>query len=297
MPEGPEIRREADAIDAALAGRALTRAEYRVAGLRRRGATLRGVTVVRAYSRGKAMLIEFANGLTHYSHNQLYGKWRVMAASRDPERGRRVLRVVLANDDMQAVLYSATQIDLVPTAELAHHSFLSRLGPDALDASTTPAMVAARLADRRRARTTLGALLLDQGFIAGLGNYLRSDILFAARLTHERRAGDLTARERTRLAKAIVEVAQRSYRTQGITNTAAHVRRLSAQGVKRGALRFRAYGRAGEPCWDCGTRIRRVEANGRALFVCAQCQPVIRGPSPALRAPSPRVREEGRGKG
>jgi endonuclease-8 len=273
MPEGPEIRREADEIDAALSGRALIRAEYRVTGLRERGRALRGVKVVRAYSRGKAMLIEFANGLTHYSHNQLYGRWRVMAASRNPEGGRRVVRVILANDDMQAVLYSATQIDLVPTAELARHPFLARLGPDVLDEATTPALVATRLADPRRARSTLGALLLDQGFVAGLGNYLRSDILFAAGLTHDVRAGALPAAQRLRLAKAIVDVARRSYRTKGITNTAAHVRRLAGQGVARGALRFRAYGRAGERCWDCGTRIRRVEANGRALFFCARCQP------------------------
>jgi len=273
MPEGPEIRREADAIHAALAGRALTRVEYRVPGLVSKGRALRGVTVVRAYARGKAMLIEFGNGLTHYSHNQLYGRWSVMPATKDPERGRRVVRVILGNDEKLAVLYSATQIELLPTREVERHRFLVKLGPDALDEATTIARVVAALADPRRARSTLGALLLDQSFIAGIGNYLRSDILFAARLTHHRRAGSLTAAERRRLARAIIDVSRRSYVTQGITNTPAHVRRLTADGVKRGALRFLAYGRAGRPCWDCGTRIRRVEANGRALFFCARCQP------------------------
>lgn len=273
MPEGPEIRREADAIHAALAGRALTRAEYRVPGLVAKGRALRGVTVLRARARGKAMLIDFGNGLTHYSHNQLYGRWKVMPATRDPERGRRIVRVILGNEDALAVLYSATQIELLPTRELERHRFLAKLGPDALDEATTPMLVATRLRDPRRARSTLGALLLDQSFVAGIGNYLRSDILFAAGLTHHRRAGSLSAPERRRLARAILDVSRRSYTTQGITNTAAHVRRLAAQGMGRGALRFRAYGRAGRPCWDCGTRIRRVEANGRALFFCARCQP------------------------
>jgi endonuclease-8 len=273
MPEGPEIRREADAIHAALAGRPLTRVEYRVPGLAAKGRQLRGATVVRAYARGKAMLIEFGNGYTHYSHNQLYGRWKVMPANRDPERGRRIVRVILGNDDVLAVLYSATEIELLPTQALERHRFLARLGPDILEETTTPDVVVARLAEPRRARSTLGALLLDQAFIAGLGNYLRSDILFAARLTHDRRAGSLTPAERRRLARAIVDLARRSYATQGITNTPAHVRRLARAGVARGALRFRAYGRAGRPCWDCGTRIRRVEANGRALFFCARCQP------------------------
>jgi endonuclease-8 len=273
MPEGPEIRREADAIHAALAGRPLTRVEYRVPGLVAKGRQLRGATVVRAYARGKAMLVEFSNGLTHYSHNQLYGRWEVIAANRDPERGRRIVRVILGNDEALAVLYSATEVELLSTQALGHHRFLARLGPDILEATTTPDVVAARLAEPRRARSTLGALLLDQAFIAGLGNYLRSDILFAARLTHDRSAGSLGAAERRRLARAIVDLARRSYVTQGITNTPAHVRRLTRAGVARGALRFRAFGRAGRPCWDCGTRIRRVEANGRALFFCARCQP------------------------
>jgi endonuclease-8 len=273
MPEGPEIRREADAIHAALAGRPLTRVEYHVPGLEAKGRRLLGATVVRAYARGKAMLIEFSDGTTHYSHNQLYGRWTVMPAGRDPARGRRIVRVVLGNPERLAVLYSATEIELLPTAALARHRFLAKLGPDILEDATTPEVVAARLADPKRARSTLGALLLDQAFIAGLGNYLRGDILFAARLAHDRRAGTLTAVERRRLARAIVDTARRSYATKGITNTPAHVRRLTRAGVARGALRFRAYGRAGRPCWDCGTRIRRVEANGRALFFCARCQP------------------------
>ena len=273
MPEGPEIRREADAIHAALAGKPLTRVEYRVPRLAAAARQLRGVEVVRSYARGKAMLVEFANGMTHYSHNQLYGRWKVMPATRDPERGRRMVRVILGNDDALAVLYSATQIELLPTRALAGHRFLAKLGPDALDTATTPVLVGERLADPRRARSTLGALLLDQTFVAGVGNYLRSDILFAAGLTHDRRAGSLTPAERRRLARAIVEVTRRSYETQGITNTPGHVRRLTRAGITRGALRFRAYGRAGHPCWDCGTRIRRVEANGRALFFCVRCQP------------------------
>ena len=283
MPEGPEIRREADAIGAALGGSVLTRVEYHVPGLAARARRLRGATVLRAYSRGKAMLIEFDNGLTHYSHNQLYGRWKILPATRDAARGRRIVRVVLGNDDALAVLYSATQVALLTAAELARHPFLAKLGPDVLDATTTPAVIRARLADPRRARSTLGALLLDQSFIAGIGNYLRSDILFAAGLPHGRRAGSLTPAERRRVAQAIHAVSHRSYATQGITNTVAHVRRLAARGVKRGDLRFRAYGRAGEACWDCGARIRRIEANGRALFFCAQCQPdSVQQPSRAL---------------
>ena len=61
MPEGPEVRREADAIARALRGRPIVRADYRVPGLHDRARVLEGARVTRAWSRGKAMLIAFEN--------------------------------------------------------------------------------------------------------------------------------------------------------------------------------------------------------------------------------------------
>jgi formamidopyrimidine-DNA glycosylase len=77
LPEGPEIRRSADALARALVGQPIARVEYRVPRLARKARTLKGARVTRVYSRSKALLIEFDNGLTHYSHNQLYGEWEI----------------------------------------------------------------------------------------------------------------------------------------------------------------------------------------------------------------------------
>ena len=271
MPEGPEIRREADALARALAGQRLTRVDYRVPALARRGRTLIGSSVARVYPRGKAMLIEFAGGITHYSHNQLYGEWRVLPASRDVENGRQV-RAILGTERHLAVLYSATEIALLDAKALARHPFLARLGPDVLDGATTRAVIDARLADPGRARTTLAALLLDQSFIAGLGNYLRSEILFVGRLRPTRRAGDLDAEERARLSHAIHALPRRSYRTRGITNDPALARELRERGHAFETYRFLVYDRQGEACWTCGAKVRRVDAAGRGLYFCPSCQ-------------------------
>jgi endonuclease-8 len=271
VPEGPEIRREADALARVLVGRTLVRVEYRLAALARRGAGLAGATVLRVAPRGKAMLIEFDRGLTHYSHHQLYGAWRVLSARRDAEDGRQV-RVVLGTATHLAVLYSATDVALLDTEGLARHPFLSRLGPDVLDRATTRERIARRLADPRRARATLAALLLDQTFLAGLGNYLRSDILFGAGLRHTLRAGDLDDAARARLARAIHALPRRSYRTGGVTNDPALARRLRARGRPFDAVRFLVYDREGERCWRCDATIRRAAAGGRGIFFCPRCQ-------------------------
>lgn len=275
MPEGPEVRREADAIARALRGVPLVRVEYRVPGLARRARALEGACVTRAWSRGKAMLIAFDTGLVHYSHNQLYGRWVVAPAEREPDT-RRAVRVVLETARTAAVLYSATDVALVPREDLDAHPFLARLGPDALDSATTPDRIAARIADPRFAGTMLGHLLLDQGFVAGLGNYLRSDILHAARLRAGDRPVDLGTDAIARLAHAIVALPRQSYRTTGVTNDEKRARRLAAEGMSFEDRRFLVYAREGKPCWTCGTPIRRIDAGGRGWFLCPHCQPASR---------------------
>ena len=275
MPEGPEVRREADAIARALRGRPIVRADYRVPGLHDRARVLEGARVTRAWSRGKAMLIAFDTGLVHYSHNQLYGRWVVAPANREPDAGRTV-RVVLATTRRAAILYSATDVALIAHTDLEAHPFLARLGPDALDRATTPVAIAARLADRRFARRTLGHLLLDQAFVAGIGNYLRSDILHAAGLRAGDRPADLGRDAIARLTHAILALPRQSYRTAGVTNDALRERRLEAEGLSFEARRFLVYAREGRPCWTCGMPIRRADAGGRGWFYCPRCQPASR---------------------
>lgn len=275
MPEGPEIRRSADALARVLVGVPIERIEYRVARLERKARALRGTRIGHVYSRGKALLIEFDNGVTHYSHNQLYGEWEVRERSPDRE-DRRAVRVVIATKAHTATLYSATQIDLLPTDAVERHPYIAALGPDVLDASTTPSLLRMRLGDPRFRGRSFASLFLDQQFVAGLGNYLRSDILFTAGIRASARPRDLDDEATKRLARAILGIARRSYRTQGVTNDPDRARAAKRAGVAFEDYRFLAYGREGAPCWVCGTPIVRRDEGGRGLFHCARCQPAIR---------------------
>jgi endonuclease-8 len=274
MPEGPEIRREARAIARALAGASLERVLYRVPGLARRAQKLQGARIASATSRGKALLIAFDTGLVHFSHNQLYGEWRVLPVPELPaleaERGRSI-RVVLAGGGRAAVLLSATTIELLDARDVDRHPFVARLGPDVLDPTTTAAVVRARYASPAFSRRSLAALLLDQRFLAGPGNYLRSEILHAARLHPAARPVDLAVEALDRLARATIALPRQSLATGGVTNDRVLERRLATLGVAFEERRFRAYGRDGERCHACGGRIRRIDA-GRAIFFCPRCQ-------------------------
>jgi len=271
MPEGPEIRRAADRLERALLERPLTGVFFAFDTLAPRAQALIGQRVTAVEPRGKALLTRFDGGLTMYSHNQLYGRWYVMKSGRTPKTGRS-LRVALHNDRHSALLYSASDVDLLDEDGLASHPFLARLGPDILDRGLTAEIIDERLGAPRFRRRSLAALYLDQAFLAGNGNYLRSEILFFAGLRPTLRPTDLGASARARLARTTLTIARRSYRTGGITNPPSLVASMKAQGVTRGALRFAVFGRAGRPCHACGTRIERVAMSGRRLYFCPHCQ-------------------------
>jgi formamidopyrimidine-DNA glycosylase len=78
MPEGPEIRLAADKVARVLVGDDIIEVGFGLARLSRFEKSLSGSTVTAVDTRGKAMLTRFDNGLTLYSHNQLYGKWFTM---------------------------------------------------------------------------------------------------------------------------------------------------------------------------------------------------------------------------
>ncbi|AQA17116.1 endonuclease VIII [Halioglobus japonicus] len=272
MPEGPEIRRAADAIGDVLVGEVVDTVRFGLPRLRKYARQLRGQKVVDVETRGKAMLTHFDHGYSIYSHNQLYGVWQVVEGKKLPNTTRS-MRLLLQTADHSAILYSASDISVWPTEELSEHPFLQKLGPDIMDRRLTWRAVAARLEDARFAGKSLSVLYLDQVFLAGNGNYLRSEILFDAGLDPKRTAADLTRGERGRLARSTLDISRRSYDTGGITLAPQLSNSLQRQGLTREWRRFYVFGRADYPCYRCGSEIRREEVGSRRLYTCPGCQP------------------------
>lgn len=271
MPEGPEIRRAADRLRRAVEGDVARDVRLLLPAIARFERRLRGRVVESIAPRGKALLTRFEGGLTLYSHNQLYGRWVVSRGDAEP-RTTRSLRVLIGGARATIRLYSASDIAVLDDAGLARHPYLARLGPDLLNAGTTPELVGARLAESRFAGRSLSALLLDQGFVAGIGNYLRSEMLFVAGVAPERRPRDLGSEERTRLAEAVVRIGRQAYRLAGVTNDPDRAARMKLEGVDFEGRRFHVFDRAGLPCHDCGEPVERIEAGSRRLYVCRTCQ-------------------------
>ncbi len=272
MPEGPEIRRAADRIGDVLVGETIETVRFGLPRLRHYGRQLRGHRVTAVETRGKAMLTHFEHGLSIYSHNQLYGVWKVVKGHRLPKTSRS-LRLLLQTADHSAILYSASDISVWPTPELGEHPFLRKIGPDIMDQRLTWRDIAARLQEPAFVNKELAALYLDQAFLAGSGNYLRSEILYSAGLHPKHRPGELSRGERGRLARSTLAVSRRSYATAGITLAPRLSASLQRQGLTREWRRFYVFGRADYPCYRCGDSIVREEIGSRRLYYCPGCQP------------------------
>ena len=273
MPEGPEIRRAADGIAKVLVGKPLADVYFAFPELTDYEDALIGAVVAAVDTRGKAMLTRFDNGLTLYSHNQLYGRWYTCKRDRPPST-KRSLRVALHTDTHSALLYSASDVAMLTPETESEHPFLCRVGPDILDATLTPAAVAKRLSDKRFRNRSLGALYLDQTYLAGIGNYLRSEILFVSGEHPASRPADLDKAALRRLAKATLDISRRSYRTKGVTVPDRLAKQLKADGQTFQKYRFFAYGRDGKACHTCGTTIERMDVGSRGLYYCPRCQPM-----------------------
>ena len=270
MPEGPEIRRTADQLAEAVVGRPLASAWFAAPALKRFAKSLPGHRIVAIEPHGKALLTRFDHGWTLYSHNQLYGVWKVAGAGERPQT-ERSLRVALETVDRAILLYSASDVAMWRDADLPRHPFLSKLGPDVLDPALDADAVERRLRDPRFRGRSLAALLLDQGFLAGMGNYLRAEVLFEAGLSPRRRPVDLSGEECRRLAGALLAVPRHSYRTRGIEP--ARGMRADYLADADSGFRFRVFDREGQPCPRCGMAIVRETLAGRRLYACPACQP------------------------
>lgn len=265
------MHRAARRLRRALAGRELEEVGLYLDHLDPWQPLLPGETVDRVEARGKAFLLHFSLGAALYVHLQLYGRWMVKMRHNYPTSNRS-LRAELHSDKKMALLYSASDVVMLTPEAQAEHPYLRKLGPDPLGEGVTLEQVRAQVLDDRFARRRLGGLLLDQGFVAGMGNYLRSEVLFEAGLAPELRPRDLSLEQAEALTQALWHMQHRSFRTGGVTAPDELVAAGKARGQPRRAWRHLVFSRAGKPCPRCGGGIDKRTVAGRRLYWCASCQ-------------------------
>ena len=271
MPEGPETRRAADRISNRLRDRSLSHLRLPFPPISEFEEVLKKAHIESVTSRGKALLIRFDNGLSLYSHSQLYGRWTVNKASTEI-RWNRSLRAEFVAEGYAVRLWSATDVEVLPTDKEEEHPYILKLGPDVLDDDTTSDLICERLESPRFNRRQASSLMLDQTFIAGLGNYLRSEILHQAGVHPKARPKDLDPGAITKWGSLTKSISIRSYESNGLTVSDDLARRRKGMGERRRSYRHSAFCRNGMDCHVCDATIIRIRVSGRRLDMCPKCQ-------------------------
>tara|TARA_B100000459_G_scaffold147384_2_gene116877 strand:+ start:273 stop:1100 length:828 start_codon:yes stop_codon:yes gene_type:complete len=272
MPEGPEIHRAANKVRKALEGKVIEGIEITLPRYSDKTSDFLGKTVQKVEARGKAMLIHF-DSFVMYSHNQLYGRWTVNLKDTPAKKWNRSLRIALTTDTHACRLWSATDILMMEPWELSGHPYLEKLGPDVVIPETTVADLVVHMNQKKFQRRRLKSLLLDQGFFAGIGNYLRSEILFTSNLHPERTISSLNEKEKNTLAQQALFLSRQSYEVPGITVDLELYEQLRSLGQSRGRSRHWVFTRDDSPCHRCGELILHTRPGKRRLDYCPQCQP------------------------
>lgn len=252
MPEGDTIHRIAERIRVALEGKEIGRAEAPSvrSPVHGRAGRLEGRRLDSVEARGKHLLLHFEGGDAVHSHLGMNGRWVVFADGRVP-MGKPWL--LLASGRGVAAQFGGKVLRLVTESRLRNDPGLAQLGPDPLRPDYDPAEAVRRVLAAAPERE-IGDVLLDQRVIAGIGNVIRNEALFQARIDPFRKVRDLAPEE----AEDLIEAN----------------RRIMQLSVRRGRRPHAIYRAERKRCPRCGGAISvrgQGDAN-RVAYWCQRCQ-------------------------
>ena len=262
MPEGDTIHRAARTLNAALAGRMITRFETVLPQLARidEDAPLAGRTIDSVEAAGKNLLMHFSGDLHLRTHMRMHGSWHIYKPGERWRARRSDMRIVIETDAWVAVGFN------IPVAEFSQ-DVLREIGPDFLGETFDEAEAMRRI--RERADTEIAEVLLNQRVVAGIGNEYKSEVLFMAKVNPFTRVRDLSDEQiatilRTARKVMLANIAKRSM--QRVTTFSLDPRQ-----------QLYVFSRGRKPCRRCGTAIlyKKHGRDARGTYWCPKCQPQL----------------------
>ncbi|MEO5534660.1 MAG: DNA-formamidopyrimidine glycosylase family protein [Pseudolysinimonas sp.] len=258
MPEGDTVWKTAQLQNAALAGQVVTHSDIRVPKFAT--VDLAGETVRKVVSRGKHLFHRIGE-LSIHSHLKMEGVWRTFGPGEKWQRPAHLARAIIDTATVQAVGFELGMLEVIPTAR--EGEVVAHLGPDLLGPDWDAAEAVRRLATAPEVPVYVA--VLDQRNLAGIGNVYANELCFVRGLLPTRPLGDIGD------VPALVDLAERMLQANKDRWT------RSTTGDLRPGKRSWVYGRAGQPCRRCGTRllsdeIGRVEGQERQVTWCPRCQ-------------------------
>ena len=228
-------------------------------------AAVSGRVLKKATAWGKHLFHHYDGGRVVHIHLGLYGTFTETPVPLPPPVGQ--VRMRMLGEQFGTDLRGPTVCVVIEEPEIA--DVVAKLGPDPLRPDADPALAWRRIT---KSRMTIGALLMDQGVIAGIGNVYRNELLFRHRIDPFRPGTSITADEFDAMwtdLVALMKVGVRRGKIIVVDPEYDH----GAPSYREGRPRTYVYRRGHEACRVCRTPIRTTVLEGRNLFWCPTCQP------------------------
>ncbi len=278
MPELPEVETIRRDLEREVAGKKIKGVEvHGLRSIRRHGTkkkfidALDGRKINSVGRKGKYLQLKLDDGKVLVIHLGMSGQLlRAKSAREKMPKHTHVVIVFTQGGQLRYIdprtfgeLFVAAPEDIdkeVP--ELAH------LGIDPLEDAMSWAVFGRMLQAKR---TKLKPLLMDQKFVAGIGNIYSDEILWTAGLRHDRSSDSLTSQEVRRLYRAMVETLQDAVKYRGSSIADEQYVDLFGE-IGQYQTHHNVYGREGQACSRCRSTIERIKIGQRSSFFCPGCQ-------------------------
>lgn len=264
MPELPEVETVSRSIKPHIVGKTIQNADLRWARTleypspKKFKEQIKGQKITDVTRRAKYIDIHL-DDYHLYIHLRMSGDMRIKEANAKPEKHDRLILTLSKNTSL---IFNDTRKFGRVWLTNQPENVLGKLGPEPLEKGFTPQWLYEALHKKKR---QLKPLLLDQTFLAGLGNIYTDESLHMAKLHPGAASDSVSAQQAKRLHEAIVKILKEGIKRNG----------ASIDWVYRGGEyqhHFRVYGREGEPCPVCGTIIQKFYVGQRGTHICPKCQ-------------------------
>lgn len=242
---------------------------------------LKGLKVINLERRGKAIIINLSQNISLLIHLKMTGQLIYISKSTRTNLGHptsdfinsmpskhtraifKLTKGILYFNDLRLFGW----IKAMLASSISTNSFIASLGPDALSKSFTPAVLWQII--KRKPKSTIKSILLDQSNVAGIGNIYANESLFLAGIKPDRKASTLKQTEARKLIQTIKQILKK-----GIKYSSTSISDYKTATGTSGRMQeyLKVYKRDGLPCKKCKTLIKKIKTAGRSSYFCPNCQ-------------------------
>ncbi len=270
MPELPEVETIKRQLNKKVKGKKIKSVEVRLnkfvkCPLNKFKKLVEGAKISQVERRAKLLIIKLSNSCCLIIHLKMSGQ---LIYQGQPSKHTHL--IYYFSDGSQLVhndLRKFGFVKVVPEKELSGFLKKEEYGPEPLSEEFTLNLFKKMLAERGKSK--IKPLLMDQRWLAGIGNLYSDEILFLAKVLPTRTAGSLEPAEIERIYRGIKRILPLAISRRGSSAD----QYVDTAGQKGNYLPLvKVYGRQGKPCYICGTEIKRMKIGGRSAHFCPKCQ-------------------------